>query len=152
MTLKTLLNLRLGRRGYWNAIAVTVTVRILLILAVAIGMYASPGQTLPAVFFYCIFAWLSVDLWPAYAWRLHDLGRSGWTAGPLLFGVATLGLFGFFALLTRAIAGANTPSWAILAQFGLIAAPIGSIAFTVWLGLLKGDEGDNRFERWKSRA
>jgi uncharacterized membrane protein YhaH (DUF805 family) len=149
MKFATLLNLRLGRRGYWNAVAVTVTERILLLLAVAIGMYASPSQTLPAVVFYCILAWLSVDLWPAYAWRLHDLGRSGWTAGPVLFAVAALTLFGFFGLLTRAVAGANAPSWAVVAQFGVIAAPIASIAFTVWLGLLKGDAGENRFERWK---
>ena len=149
MTFATLLNLRLGKRGYWNAVAVTITARILLILAVAIGMYVSPGQTLPAAAFYCIFAWLSIDLWPAYAWRLHDLGRSGWAAGPLLFGVATLGLFGFFGVLTRAVAGANVPAWAILAQFGLIAAPIGSIAFTIWLGLVKSEDADNRFQRWR---
>jgi uncharacterized membrane protein YhaH (DUF805 family) len=150
MTLATLLKLRLGKRGYWNAVAVTLTERVLLALVVAVGMYTAPGQTLPGWVFYCLFAWLSVDLWPAYAWRMHDLGRSGWTAGPLLFGVATLTLFGFFGLLTRAVAGANAPQWAVMAQFGLIAAPIGSIAFTVWLGLQKGDEGDNRFARWKA--
>lgn len=152
MTFATLLKLRLGQRGYWNAVAVTVTERVLLILAVAIGMYVVPGQTMPAWVFYCLFAWLSVDLWPAYAWRLHDLGHSGWAAGPLLFGVATLTLFGFFALLTRAVAGVNAPAWSTLAQFGLIAAPIGSIAFTIWLGLQKGDEGENKFERWKGFA
>lgn len=152
MTLAALLKLRLGQRGYWNAVAVTVTERVLLVLAVAIGMYATPGQTLPAWLLYCLFAWLSVDLWPAYALRMHDLGRSGWTAGPLLFGVATLTWFGFVGLLTRALAGAAAPAWAVMAQFGIIAAPIGSIAFTVWLGLQKGDEGDNRFERWTPRA
>lgn len=152
MKLETLLKLRLGKRGYWNAVAVTATERVLVILVVAIGMFMSPGQTLPASVCYCLFAWFSVDLWPAYAWRMHDLGRSGWTAGPLLFGVATLTMFGFFGVLTRAVAGANAPQWAMLSQFGLFAAPLGSIAFTIWLGLQKGDEAENKYQRWQPAA
>lgn len=152
MTLATLLKLRLGQRNYWNAVAVTVTARVLLVLAVAIIMNLSPSKTLPAATLYCIFAYFSVDLWPAYAGRFHDLGRSGWTAGPLLFGVATLTLIGFFGLLTKTLAGPAAPAWTTLAQFGLLAAPIGSIAFTIWLGFIKGEAGDNRFERWPAKS
>jgi uncharacterized membrane protein YhaH (DUF805 family) len=144
-----LLKLRLGKRGYWNGVMVVLTLRVLLILAVALGVYVTPSQTLPSWVFYVVFIWISLDLWPAYAWRMHDLGRSGWTAGPLLFGVAMLSWLGFVGLLNGALAGSVAPPWTKVAQFGLIAAPLGSIAFTVWLGLQKGDEGENRFQLWK---
>ena len=149
MISKTLLSLRLGRRSYWNAVMATLTLRVLLVLAVAIGVFVTPTQTLPSWVFYFVLLWLSVDLWPAYAWRLHDLNRSGWTAGPLLFGVATLTWLGFVGLLNRALTGGVPPAWTVVAQFGLVAAPLGAIAFTVWLGVLKGDDGENRYRRWK---
>ncbi len=149
MKFTTLLKLRLGQRGYWNAVMIVAALRSLLILAIWLAILATPGRTLPSWVFYMVFVWISLDLWPTYAWRMHDLGRSGWTAGPLLFGVAMLCWMGFTGLLSRAVAGAGAPAWTTVAQFGLIAAPLGAIAFTIWLGLQKGDPDENRFKRGK---
>jgi uncharacterized membrane protein YhaH (DUF805 family) len=149
MILDLLMKLRLGRRGYLNAVMVALTLRVLLILAVAIAAFVTPTRTLPSWVFYVVFIWMSVDLWPAYAWRLHDMDRPGWIAGPLIVGVGALTLLGFTGLLNRALAGSVAPAWTNVAQFGLVAGPIMSIAFTVWLGLQKGDEDENRFTRWR---
>lgn len=148
MILRTLLALRLGPRGYWNGVILALTMRALLILAVGVGVVSTPSQTLPGWVFYFVFLWISVDLWPAYAWRLHDLGRSAWLAAPVLLGVAALTWLGFVALLTGALSNGAPPAWTVIGQFGLVAAPLASIAFTVWLGLRKGDPGENRFTRW----
>lgn len=148
MIWKALLALRLGRRGYWNSVIAALTMRALLILAVCVGVLATPGQSMPGWVFYLVLLWISVDLWPAYAWRLHDLDRSGWLAAPLLAAIAALTWLGFVGLLNRALSGSVAPAWAIAGQFGLIVAPLASIAATIWLGLLKSVPNENRYTRW----
>lgn len=148
MILKALLALRLGQRGYWNSVIIALTMRALLILAVFVGVVSTPSQSVPGWVFYFVFLWISVDLWPAYAWRLHDLGRSGWLAGAVLAAIAALTWLGFAGALNRALTGSVAPVWSQAGQYGLIAAPLASIAFTVWLGLRRGDPNENRYTRW----
>ena len=149
MISKTLLSLRLGRRGYWNAVMATLTLRVLLVLAVAIGVFVTPTQTLPSWVFYFVLLWLSVDLWPAYERLLQGHGGPRELDALPTRRAADLTWLGFVGLLNRALTGGVPPAWTVVAQFGLVAAPLGAIAFTVWLGVLKGDDGENRYRRWK---
>ena len=148
MIWKALISLRLGQRGYWNSIIVVLTMRALMILAVCVGVISTPSQSAPGWVFHLVFLWISLDLWPANALRLHDLNRSGWLAAPLLTAVAVLTWLGFVGLLNRALSGSVAPAWTVAGQFGLIVAPLASVAATVWLGLIRSDPNENRYTRW----
>jgi uncharacterized membrane protein YhaH (DUF805 family) len=94
------------------------------------------------------FIWLGL-----YGRRLHDFGRSRWWAAgvlalalfPVVAG-ALLGDVAFrYALFHNGVDGAGRSSWIYFGVIGF--AFLIQHSFTVWLGLQKGDEGENRYGR-----
>lgn len=86
-----------------------------------------------------------------YRRRLHDIGRSGWwTAGmllvattPLLAGALTMGP-SFATFFRQKSHDFSTPQGHVFVFANLAAITI-QLAFTIWLGLKKGDPGENRY-------
>jgi uncharacterized membrane protein YhaH (DUF805 family) len=135
-------NGRINRRTFWGGFAVFLVAEVVLKL--------TPVGTLLSV----------VLLYPGvrlYTKRLHDFGRSGWLVTVPIAGAAIcfalaalLGGEAFFEALAGGPPSRDAP-WAII--LGLITASgvIGT-AFLVWVGLKRGDEGQNRFGFAPSRA
>jgi uncharacterized membrane protein YhaH (DUF805 family) len=129
---------RSGRKEYWVSIAILLLVGIGLAL---LHVNGASGVT--------TFLWFIV-----WGRRLHDLNKSAvWVLAPLvamiLVAVAGL-LFGGQALMD-AVKYAETSQGKVSETgatmlFGLFAALLAIQAgFTIWLGMKKGDAGDNRF-------
>ena len=129
---------RSSRKEYWIGVA--------LLLIVGIGLaYANVGGASGATTFLWILIWNR---------RLHDIGKSGWII------LAPLGL-----MIAVAIAGALLGGNELLKAFeysqkgtgpvtdrgatlfvGLVLALLAiQFGFTIWLGIRKGDPGNNRF-------
>jgi uncharacterized membrane protein YhaH (DUF805 family) len=129
---------RSGRKEYWIGVA--------LLLVVGVGLaYANVGGAGAATTFLWILIWNR---------RLHDIGQSGWIV------MIPLGL-----IVAAAIAGVAFGGGEMLNAFqysqkgsgpvtergawlfvGLVLALIAiQFGFTIWLGVRKGDPGDNRF-------
>lgn len=127
---------RSGRKEYW--VSVILTVVLLLALTLLVPSRSSGGSA-------AVVVWLLV-----FARRLHDIGRSGWwgvlamlaSAAPLILALV-LGGPGMLG----ALAGQDEPSGAgeLWLLVGLIGPLLIQFGFTLWLGLQKGDAGDNRF-------
>jgi uncharacterized membrane protein YhaH (DUF805 family) len=101
---------------------------------------------------------VTVWLWAfAYITRLHDIGRSGWwTVAPMVASIIPLGI-GATMLgpnFLKAASGNHTGlgdesiiTWAV----AVTASAVVQQAFTLWLGLQRGDDGPNRFgSRWRT--
>ena len=86
-----------------------------------------------------------------YSRRLHDFGKTLWWAvGAILLSLVPVILLGAIAgdsfrdlILNQGVDDSGHRSLAYLAAIG--SALLIQHAFTVWLGLQKGDEGQNRF-------
>ncbi|NEX91875.1 DUF805 domain-containing protein [Caulobacter sp. 17J65-9] len=95
-------------------------------------------------------------LWSmAYVRRLHDLNRTGWWVAAL-FGLqlAVLGLAlalggqGALAALAGDAAAVDTPEGQVdllVGMGGVVVALLMQAGFSLWLGVVRGDAGDNRF-------
>jgi uncharacterized membrane protein YhaH (DUF805 family) len=94
------------------------------------------------------FIWLGL-----YGRRLHDFGRSRWWAAGVLalalFPVVAGALLGGeafrYALFHNGGDSAGRSSWIYFGVIGI--AFLIQHSFTVWLGLQKGDAGENRYGR-----
>lgn len=132
------LNGRSSRKEYWIGVA--------LLLLVGVGLaYANVGGASGATTFLWILIWNR---------RLHDIGRPGWIMliplGLIVAVTAAGMLFGSEDLL-HAFEYSQTGSGPITergAEFfaGLVIVLLAiQFGFTIWLGVRKGDPGDNRF-------
>jgi uncharacterized membrane protein YhaH (DUF805 family) len=121
------LNYRIGRPMYWLCIA------LLVAASLGIGIFTKSNASSGFAF-----VWVML-----YAWRLHDLGRSGW------WGVGAVGAM--LALMAVALViglqlfGPDDPRFEPTASIGMVVAGLLQLGFTVWLGCARGDEGPNRF-------
>lgn len=98
-------------------------------------------------------------IWPNLAIsvkRLHDMGKTGWLIA-IPWAVSTIGLIIGFAMVMGAVfAGGMGPDYYEnnpMALFALMGPAFGAfalaslvpLAFLLWIGLVEGDTGDNRF-------
>ena len=130
---------RIGRQTFW------IGWLMLLGAHVVAGWIPLIGQLVGLV---AVFAWVCLC-----SKRLHDMGRSGWwqvlpiVLGPvLIFGSAMS--IGFSAILGE-ITNSDT-DWATFAGVGglLVSVAIAFIAvaaFTLWVGIAEGQNGENRY-------
>ncbi|MBB1179707.1 DUF805 domain-containing protein [Brevundimonas aurantiaca] len=98
-------------------------------------------------------------IWPNLAItvkRLHDMGKTGWLAA-IPWGAAIVFMtIGFVMVMGAAIAGGMGPDYYEdnpAALFAMMSPGVGAfvlaalvpLAFLLWIGLVEGDKGDNRF-------
>ena len=98
-------------------------------------------------------------IWPNLAItvkRLHDMGKTGWLAA-IPWGAAIVFMtIGLVMVMGAAIAGGMGPDYYEdnpAALFAMMSPGIGAfvlaglipLAFLLWIGLVEGDKGDNRF-------
>lgn len=130
---------RSSRKEYWLAVAVLAVLQAVVVVT-PVPSGASIGMMV---------AWSLV-----FSRRLHDLGRTGWWVAAmygLQLALVVAGLLvggeGAVALLRGDTAGAeNAEGYPFAAMFlGLVAALLVQLAFTVWLGVVRGTPGENRF-------
>ena len=108
---------RIDRKAFWIGSAVLAAFTLLcLFLPASIQM----------VRFVLFLGWMVL-----YAQRLHDIGRSGWWQGLMYLGMMVVGVGLVFA---------NVP-W----ELAMIGAYLVQLAFTLWLGVVPGQPGPNRF-------
>jgi uncharacterized membrane protein YhaH (DUF805 family) len=129
---------RSSRKEYWIGVA--------LLLLVGIGLaYANVGGASGATTFLWILVWNR---------RLHDIGQSGWiilaplglmiaatAAGLVLGGDELLNAFEY----SQKGSGPVTDRGAWLFAGTVLVLIAIQFGFTIWLGIKKGDPGDNRF-------
>ena len=108
---------RIDRKALWiGAAIITVFYGLLIFLPPQIAM----------VRLVLLIAWIAL-----YTHRLHDIGLSGWWQAPLYLAEAVAAAGMVYANLSLDL---------ILAVIGLMQA-----GFTIWLGVVPGQPGDNRF-------
>lgn len=98
-------------------------------------------------------------IWPNLAIsvkRLHDMGKTGWLVAIPWVASTVFLIIGFLMVMGAAIAGGvgadyyeNNPA-ALFAMMGpavgaFVLAALVPLAFLLWIGLVEGDQGDNRF-------
>jgi uncharacterized membrane protein YhaH (DUF805 family) len=130
---------RIGQRDFWIGFAILFVAGFILGLIPLLGIIISIAMIYPNV---CV-----------TAKRLHDMGRSGWlmlvpwAVSTVAFMVA---MFSGGAALMGAAAGGSGGGMASMAGLG-VALVAGCVAllvglgFLLWVGLSKGEPGDNRF-------
>ncbi|MCW5723906.1 MAG: DUF805 domain-containing protein [Maricaulaceae bacterium] len=133
-------NGRIGQQEFWIGWVILVAANVLL-------------TWIPLLGFLIMLALIYVGIC-VYGKRLHDSGRSAWMhAIPWALGIVLL-VVGFTvaggAMLPAILEGGEPDPAAIFAAggsmmiFWLLSFVIW-IAYTLWVGLAKGDAGDNRF-------
>jgi uncharacterized membrane protein YhaH (DUF805 family) len=138
-------NGRAGRQEFWIGFLILLVAGFVLGLVPLVNMVA--GLVL-------IYPWVCL-----YSKRLHDFGKSGWLTlvpfGLGLVGVVCTVAFGGMAALT-AMATKNaggTDNAAAMSAVGAMGTMsivwmvigLAGIAFLLWVGLSKGDAGDNKY-------
>lgn len=136
---------RLRRRLYWRATLVLVAASLAAPIIPRVGLAISGVVSLAA-------AWCFVCI---YIRRLHDIGRSGWWQLVGWIGAAVLaatGVIGVIPAMGRFIESRQQERDAVLAlgdasgAFGLIVlAMMLMLGFHLWLGVMRGTRGPNRF-------
>lgn len=123
---------RAGRKEYWVWFGLICVLG--LIISFLPGEPSNSGLTV-------VFAGVQIR-------RLHDFGRSGWWVAPLLIvpllvplAALLLGLQAH-SYLPEAEQLTKAEGWAYAAAFGAIAC---LLAIYVWMGVRRGDVGENRF-------
>lgn len=130
---------RIGRQAFWIGWLVLLGVQMLA------GWIPVVGHALGLI---ALFAWVCLC-----TKRLHDMGRSGWwqapalALGPVL--VVGSALWIGFGAAVAALTGGE-PELAALAGVGVLLVSIAvaflsMIAFTLWVGVVEGEPGDNRY-------
>lgn len=130
---------RSNRQEYW------ISVAILIAAALALAYFQMQAAS-AAITIMWIITWIR---------RLHDIGRPAWWAMLPLLVVVVLAIAGI-ALGGKAFEevilaaeggkaiGPNDPGFAIVALVVLVGL-LFQFGFTIWLGIKKGDAGDNKF-------
>lgn len=135
---------RIGQKDFWVGWLILFVAGLVLGLIPFIGQIAAIVLIYPSV---CVFSK-----------RLHDMGKSGWlAAAPYIVGIVALIIaimMGGAGIVTAALSGnaENDPAAAAAVLSGLggavgvmMLAGVFGIAFTLWVGLSKGDPGENRY-------
>lgn len=123
---------RAGRKEYWIWFGVTCVLS--LIMSFLPGEPSNSGLVV-------VFAAIQIR-------RLHDFGRSGWWVAPLLIVPLLVPLVAFLLglqghrHLPEAEQFAGAENWAYTAALVAVA---GIVVVYVWMGVRRGDKGDNRF-------
>lgn len=136
---------RIGQKDFWIGV-----------LILALVWFFSPIVHLlaPILWLVVAYCWVCV-----FSKRLHDFGRSGWlmllpvAVWTLAFTLALIfgGLTVLGAIATGMTGGTHPGSWTVmfgalgtmLILFGV--AALVKFVFLLWVGLSRGDPGDNRF-------
>jgi len=98
-------------------------------------------------------------IWPNLAIsvkRLHDMGKTGWLVAIPWVAATVFTIIGFVMVMGAAFAGGMGPDYYEdnpAAFFALMGPGVGAfalaglvpLAFLLWIGLVEGDKGDNRF-------
>jgi uncharacterized membrane protein YhaH (DUF805 family) len=133
-------NGRIGQKDFWIGFAILFVVGFILGLIPVIGQLAS---------IILLFPWVCL-----YSKRLHDFGKTGWLVlvpiGVVLVATVIAAMTGGMAMLAGAgagDAGAATAAMAGLGTMGLvmIVALLVCLGFLLWVGLTKGDPGENQY-------
>jgi uncharacterized membrane protein YhaH (DUF805 family) len=136
---------RIGQRDFWIGFLVLFVIGL---LAPVLHILA------PLVWLVLLFPWVCL-----FSKRLHDFGKSGFlilipvVVACLAMGMAIVfgGVTAVSALWTAAEGGAQPSSWAVVAgavtaMLGFLAvAALAKLIFILWVGLSRGDAGDNRY-------
>jgi len=133
-------NGRIGQQAFWIGVLILIAANIIAGLIPILGFFISLGLI-----------WVGIAV---YGKRLHDAGKSAWLHA-IPWGVSILlGIIGgimvggtvFAAIMSgddvdmaAVLAGAGAASIFFLLSF------VVWIAYTIWVGVLKGDSGENRF-------
>lgn len=134
-------NGRIGQQNYWIGVLIIIGANILLSWIPLLGFLIS-----------LVLIYVGICV---YGKRLHDIGKTAWIHGIILIVWTLIGIVAFFAFAGAAITAAmqqegNVDPTAILGASGAMLG-LGLIgflfwvAYTIWLGVAKGDSGTNRF-------
>ncbi|MFN3835687.1 MAG: DUF805 domain-containing protein [Glycocaulis sp.] len=134
-------NGRIGQQEFWIGVLILVAANLIANFIPLLGFIIS-----------LVLIWVGIAV---YGKRLHDAGKSAWlhaipwavsivlmTIGAVMAGGAVFAAMmggGDDVDVATLIAGAGAASLFFLLSF------VVWIAYTIWVGLLKGDAGDNRF-------
>lgn len=134
-------NGRIGQQEYWIGVLILIAANIIANFIPLLGFIISLALI-----------WVGIAV---YGKRLHDAGKTAWlhalpwavsivlmTIGAVMAGGAVFAAMmggGDDVDVATMLAGAGAASLFFLLSF------VVWIAYTIWVGLLKGDAGDNRF-------
>jgi uncharacterized membrane protein YhaH (DUF805 family) len=136
---------RIGQKDFWIAVLIML---VIWVLAPALHILA------PVVWLVVAYCWVCV-----FAKRLHDFGKSGWLillpaavwAAAFILAMVFGGLTAWGAIMTAMSSGREAMPWTVfmgalgsmLAFFAL--AGLAKFVFVLWVGLSRGDAGENRY-------
>lgn len=127
---------RIGQKDYWIGIAILFVANLVLSWLPFIGLLVS----LAGIYFgICV-----------SSKRLHDMGKSGWLAA-VPYGVTALAVVLSAMTLIGGMASASSGNdMGALAGMGMATSFWGlafliNLGFLIWLGVTKGDTGDNAY-------
>lgn len=129
-------NGRIGQKDYWIGIGILFAANLVLSWLPFIGLLIS----LAGIYFgICV-----------SSKRLHDMGKSGWLAA-VPYGVTALAVVLSAMAFVGGMAGASSGNdMGALAGMGMATSVWGlafliNLGFLIWLGVTKGDPGDNAY-------
>ncbi|KAA5801717.1 DUF805 domain-containing protein [Alkalicaulis satelles] len=133
-------NGRIGQQDFWIGVLILIAANVIFGLIPILGFFISLGLI-----------WVGIAI---YGKRLHDAGKSAWLHA-IPWGVSILlGIIGGVmvggTVFTAMMAGDDVDVAALIAGAGaasllFLLSFVVWIGYTIWVGVLKGDEGENRF-------
>jgi uncharacterized membrane protein YhaH (DUF805 family) len=136
---------RIGQKDFWIGV---LLLTLIWFLAPILHLLA------PVVWLVVMYCWVCV-----FSKRLHDFGKSGWlillpvAVWTIAFILALIlgGVTAWSAITTAMTSGREPTSWAVL--IGALGSMLTFIAiaglvkfvFILWVGLSRGDAGENRY-------
>jgi uncharacterized membrane protein YhaH (DUF805 family) len=135
-------NGRIGQKDFW------IGFLILFVANIVLNFIPVVGQIAQLVLIYAGICLMSK--------RLHDMGKSGWLAAvpyglmAIAMVLTILTVFGVMAASGAGQYGAPAAGMGAVAAAGMagmvmIVAGLVSLAFLLWVGLSKGNPGDNQY-------
>ena len=118
-------NGRIGQKDFWIGWVILFAAGFILGMIPFLGMIIGIALIYPNV---CVFSK-----------RLHDFGKSGWLAA-VPYAIACVGL-----ILMMVVGGAGMMASLGGAMLILLLMFVAGVAFLLWVGLTKGDPGENQY-------